>query len=256
MREREALSYVEAAEERERDTKRPQKKRKKSGHLCFRFWLSHVRKSREAKLLAKAMNVGALFAAFYGSREKSNQQQTGERHKKEQLNSLSLCLLLTRLAHVCSNTQKSNNEEEENAQNELARRRRRNGGGGVFWAEDSPPNGAAEIASDDATGKVRAFARAVDELHRRLFDVRVRVEVVRAERREAASDDETEETRWEKRRRRRRGGGGWVRAVFEERKLFVVRERGVSVKRVGFELRSCRARALAFTIRIHSSIVS
>jgi hypothetical protein len=180
-----------------------------------------------------------------------------ERHKKEQLNSLSLCLLLTRLAHVYSNTQKSNNEEEENAQNELARRRRRrSGGGGVFWAEDSPPNGAAEIASDDATGKVRAFARAVDELHRRLFDVRVRVEVVRAERREAASDDETEETRWEKRRRGRRGGGGWVRAVFEERKLFVVRERGVSVKRVGFELRSCRARALAFTIRIHSSIVS
>jgi hypothetical protein len=33
-------------------------------------------KAREAKLLAaKAMNVGALiFAAFYGSREKSNQQ--------------------------------------------------------------------------------------------------------------------------------------------------------------------------------------
>jgi len=186
--------------------------------------------------------------------KKATNQQHGERHKKEQLNSLSLCLLLTRLAHVYSNTQKSN-EEEENAQNELARRRRRSGGGGVFWAEDSPSNGAAEIASDDATGKVRAFARAVDELHRRLFDVRVRVEVVRAERREAASDDETE-TRWEKRRRGRRGGGGWVRAVFEERKLFVVRERGVSVKRVGFELRSCRARALAFTIRIHSSIVS
>jgi len=180
-----------------------------------------------------------------------------ERHKKEQLNSLSLCLLLTRRLGARAKfeyTQKSN-EEEENAQNELARRRRRSGGGGVFWAEDSPSNGAAEIASDDATGKVRAFARAVDELHRRLFDVRVRVEVVRAERREAASDDETE-TRWEKRRRGRRGGGGWVRAVFEERKLFVVRERGVSVKRVGFELRSCRARALAFTIRIHSSIVS
>jgi hypothetical protein len=204
------------------------------------------------------MNVGALFAAYVVPGKKAQPTTTGERHKKEQLNSLSLCLLLTRLAHVYSNThKKSNNEEEENARNELARRRRRSGGGGgVFWAEDSPPNGAAEIASDDATGKVRAFARAVDELHRRLFDVRVRVEVVRAERREAASDDETEETRWEKRRRGRRGGGGWVRAVFEERKLFVVRERGVSVKRVGFELRSCRARALAFTIRIHSSIVS
>jgi len=70
--------------------------------------------------------------------------------------------------------------------------------------------------------------------------VRVRVEVVRAERREAASDDDETETRWEKRRRGRRGGG-WVRAVFEERKLFVVRERGgVSMKRVGFELRRSR----------------
>ena len=38
-----------------------------------------------------------------------------ERHKKEQLNSLSLCLLLTRLAHVYSNTQKSNEEEENDA---------------------------------------------------------------------------------------------------------------------------------------------
>ena len=44
------------------------------------------------------MNVGALIFAAYvvPGKKATNQQQHGERHKKEQLNSLSLCLLLTR----------------------------------------------------------------------------------------------------------------------------------------------------------------
>lgn len=205
------------------------------------------RKKKRKRRTLLSRRVSSLSATFAALKSEALEEEGDEFGKKEQLKlSLSLSVsvsshgLRTRARSNIHTHKKKSNEEEENAKNELARRKRRCVV--VFGAEDSPPNGAAEIASDDATGKVRALARAVDELHRRLIDVRVRVEVVRAERREAASDDDETETRWEKRRRGRRGGG-WVRAVFEERKLFVVRERGgVSMKRVGFELRRSRLR--------------
>ena len=56
--------------ERERERKRPQKKRKKS----FAFGSLTYVKAREAELLAKAMNVGALFAFiwFPGKKQPTN----------------------------------------------------------------------------------------------------------------------------------------------------------------------------------------
>ena len=204
------------------------------------------RKKKRKRRTLLSLDVSPVCATFAVLKSEALEEEGDEFGKKEQLK-LSLSLSVSVSSHGLRTRARSNIHTQKKEQrgrgergNELARRKRRCVV--VFGAEDSPPNGAAEIASDDATGKVRALARAVDELHRRLIDVRVRVEVVRAERREAASDDDETETRWEKRRRGRRGGG-WVRAVFEERKLFVVRERGgVSMKRVGFELRRSRLR--------------
>lgn len=72
---------MEAAEERERERyKAAAKKKEKSGTSCatytFAFGSLTYVKAREAKLLAKAMNVGALFAFiwFPGKKQPTRQR--------------------------------------------------------------------------------------------------------------------------------------------------------------------------------------
>ena len=109
-RERERDTEREREREREREKAAAKKKEKK-----LRFWLSHVRKSERSRTSREGDECGSIIRFYMVPGKKATNNNT-ERHKKEQLNSLSLCLLLTRLAHVYSNTQKSNEEEENDAE--------------------------------------------------------------------------------------------------------------------------------------------
>ena len=82
MRERERCFLMWRLLRRERERyKAAAKKRKKSGHLCFRFWLSHDSR-RKSERLAKAMNVGALFAHIWFPGKKQPTNNTASDIKK------------------------------------------------------------------------------------------------------------------------------------------------------------------------------